>query len=164
MGNSTSSIARSSSTSSQSQTLQYRIAASFVGKSQLLRAKTSIYSYNASALDSKESVFTGRPRSGQDAFFITNIGSSSAVAFGVADGVGGWMDSGVDPADFSHGLCRHWTDTAKETTAEAEASLGVRDLLQEGYDRLVADDEVSAGGSTACLAIAQENGTLQTAK
>ena len=43
-----------------------------------------------------------RPASGQDAFFISRIGTSPGeVALGVADGVGGWMDSGVDPADFS---------------------------------------------------------------
>ena len=32
---------------------------------------------------------------GEDAFFITQQGST---AFGVADGVGGWANSGINPA------------------------------------------------------------------
>ena len=32
---------------------------------------------------------------GEDAFFISNAGGG---ALGVADGVGGWQDSGINPA------------------------------------------------------------------
>lgn len=35
---------------------------------------------------------------GEDAYFVSDIGGG---AFGVADGVGGWQESGVNPADYS---------------------------------------------------------------
>ena len=40
---------------------------------------------------------------GEDAFFISQQGST---AFGVADGVGGWVTSGINPAgeEFEHTL------------------------------------------------------------
>lgn len=40
---------------------------------------------------------------GEDAFFISQQGST---AFGVADGVGGWANSGVNPAEYSKSLMR----------------------------------------------------------
>ena len=38
---------------------------------------------------------------GEDAFFISKAGGG---AFGVADGVGGWQDSGINPAGLSLSL------------------------------------------------------------
>ncbi|GAX73580.1 hypothetical protein CEUSTIGMA_g1031.t1 [Chlamydomonas eustigma] len=38
---------------------------------------------------------------GEDAHFISSVGGG---ACGVADGVGGWQESGVNPADYSRGL------------------------------------------------------------
>ena len=35
---------------------------------------------------------------GEDAFFVSDLGDG---AVGVADGVSGWADDGVDPADYS---------------------------------------------------------------
>ena len=32
---------------------------------------------------------------GEDAFFVSDVGGG---AFGIADGVGGWQESGVNPA------------------------------------------------------------------
>lgn len=106
---------------------------------------------------------TGRPGSGQDAFFASRIGNSSNVAFGVADGVGGWSDSGIDSAHFSHGLCRYMAISAREAGDPAE-KFAVRELLQHGYLGVVADRDILGGGSTACVAVARNNGNLEVAK
>ena len=35
-----------------------------------------------------------RAKSGQDAFFFSQVGTTDTTTFGVADGVGGWVESG----------------------------------------------------------------------
>lgn len=35
---------------------------------------------------------------GEDAFFVSEVGGGAA---GIADGVGGWAESGINPADYS---------------------------------------------------------------
>ncbi len=102
--------------------------------------------------------------SGQDAFFVSTINSSDDVAFGVADGVGGWVDSGVDPADFSHGLCSYMAHTALSLPPSTKpTSFTAQALLQNGYDSVVQDPSILAGGSTACVGIARAEGTLDVA-
>ena len=101
-----------------------------------------------------------RPDSGQDAFFIAKVGrNDQKLAFGIADGVGGWTDSGVDPADFSHGLCTYMAAAA----LQSEAVETPKDLLQRGYDDVRNDRGIPAGGSTACIAIASTEGYVQIA-
>lgn len=122
-----------------------------------------------------------RPRSGQDAFFYAQIGNSSLTTFGVADGVGGWIDSGIDPADFSHGLCEYMACAARiggvvsapenespsasdsDSSARAPAALHPKDLLQIGYDAVIGDNSIVGGGSTACLAVANPSGAVEVA-
>lgn len=106
---------------------------------------------------------TGRPVSGQDAFFASRIGNSGNIALGVADGVGGWADSGIDSAHVSHGLCRYMGKSAREMGNDAD-KLSARNLLQKGYDRVVADRHIPGGGTTACVAIARNDGYLEVAK
>ncbi|KAI6793017.1 protein serine/threonine phosphatase 2C [Hortaea werneckii] len=87
---------------------------------------------------------------GEDAFFATTVGESpSHVAFGVADGVGGWQDSGVDPSDFSHGLCGLMAGTAKthEGLQEQDGrNVRPRELLQVAYDAVIGNPRIVAGG------------------
>lgn len=106
-----------------------------------------------------------RPESGEDAFFVSKVGqtSSGVVAFGVADGVGGWTESRVDPADFSHGLCSYMAQTALGWDMEAD-TLHAKNLLQKGYDLLVEDPSIQAGGSTASVGVAQTDGRVELAK
>lgn len=85
------------------------------------------------------------------------------MAFGVADGVGGWVDSGVDPADFSHGFCDYMAAAAHEYQPGNNTSLTARRLMQLGYDAICSDGSVRAGGSTACVGIAGADGTLDVA-
>lgn len=103
-----------------------------------------------------------RIQSGQDSCFITNVGKTGAVAFGVADGVGGWMDQGIDSADFAHGLCTYMEDTAR--SHKGDARLPAFQLLETGYDRVCRDEYILGGGSTACIAVADPHGTLDVAK
>ncbi|KAJ6591519.1 hypothetical protein DFH09DRAFT_1137227 [Mycena vulgaris] len=55
----------------------------------------------------------GRPKAvqtkecGEDFFFHVNMRNKSGVCLGVADGVTGWLESGVDPALFSQALMYH---------------------------------------------------------
>ncbi|EAU38728.1 conserved hypothetical protein [Aspergillus terreus NIH2624] len=94
-----------------------------------------------------------RPDSGEDAFFVSRIGHQNnpgAVAFAVADGVGGWAESRVDPADFSHALCSYMAQSALDWDAPAE-QLRPKQILQSGYDQVVADESIRAGGSTASV-------------
>ncbi|KAG6866906.1 hypothetical protein C0991_003821 [Blastosporella zonata] len=44
---------------------------------------------------------------GQDFLFVQPMRNDSGIAFGVADGVGGWVTSGVDPSLFSQALMFH---------------------------------------------------------
>ena len=121
------------------------------------------YAYSQD-LEVLEGPFTGRPNSGQDAFFVSRIGNSSNTAFGVADGVGGWSDSGFDSAHFSHGLCQWMARTAETTGETEEKKLGPRELLNTAYTSIVADNLIEGGGSTACVAVGRGDGNLTVAK
>lgn len=96
---------------------------------------------------------------------MSRIGQSSDVALGVTDGVGGWADSGVDAADFAHGICDYMAYAANTYRPEDQASTPytARSLMQRGYDDISADETVPYGGSTACVAIAKEDGSLDVA-
>lgn len=105
-----------------------------------------------------------RAKSGQDAFFYSQIGNTLATTFGVADGVGGWVESGLDPADFSHGLCEYMTCFARSWPQGSNTtSLHPKDLLQVAYDQVTEDENIEGGGSTACLAVAEPDGNVEVA-
>lgn len=102
--------------------------------------------------------------SGEDAFFATTIGSSTNhVAFGVADGVGGWQDQGVDPSAFSHGLCGLMAGTAYLHEMDGKGPLKPQQLLQTAYDAVIANPRIQAGGCTASLAVLDGAGTMEAA-
>ena len=84
------------------------------------------------------------------------------MAFGVADGVGGWDDSGIDSADFAHGLCNYMAESARDYASPT--GLTARALMEMGYERIVADETVVGGGSTACISIARGDGSVEVAK
>lgn len=108
-----------------------------------------------------------RPQSGEDAFFISHVGDTGAVAFGVVDGVGGWQSSGVDPADFAHSLCEYMASAASGFPDGFKARgppLRPQELLDVGYRRVIEDKSILAGGSTACIATAEPDGRFEVAK
>ncbi|ATY62268.1 5-azacytidine resistance azr1 [Cordyceps militaris] len=141
----------------------YHIAASFIAKDRPFDPSTHVFHFNPRRR-------SARPDSGHDAFFASRVHETGgAVAFGVADGVGGWVDSGVDPADFSHGFCDYMASAAWEhqppssSPAGSSSTLTARKLMQLGYDAICADGSVRAGGSTACVAVASPDGHLDVA-
>ena len=148
----------------------YRISASFSGKGHPFNRSTNVYNFNSSTQarprskdpSNAKAERNQRPDSGQDAYFISRVGDSEAVAFGVADGVGGWVDSGIDSADFAHGFCGYMADSAY--SVKEWAKLTARGLIMMGYEKIVTDQTVTGGGSTACVGIAREDGSLEVAK
>ncbi|KXH26479.1 5-azacytidine resistance protein azr1 [Colletotrichum simmondsii] len=153
--------------------LSYHVAASFTAKDHPYDPSTHVFHFNPYNRIQQNRSKRSRPDSGHDAFFVSRVGDSGAVALGVADGVGGWVDSGVDPADFSHGFCDYMASTAyghgsikddptTKGTGDKEP-LRAQDLMQKGYQAINEDSTVIAGGSTACVAVASSDGNLDIA-
>ncbi|OAA38635.1 5-azacytidine resistance protein azr1 [Metarhizium rileyi] len=143
----------------------YHIAASFIGKDRPYDPSTHVFHFNPynRIQPPRHRRRSSRPDSGHDAFFVSRVNDSGSVAFGIADGVGGWVDSGVDPADFSHGLCDYMAASAYEHDPAKSPPLTARKLMQHGYVAVCNDRSLQAGGSTACVGIAAPDGTLDVA-
>jgi len=156
---------RISPTSRSTSKFTYGIAASFTAKDRRYNPETNVFNFNPyNHIKARRKDKRTRPDSGQDAFFISRVGESSDVALGVADGVGGWIDSGVDPADFAHGFCDYMAHAAYTYQPERDVPpYNARSLMQRGYEDICRDESVLAGGSTACVAIAKGDGTLEVA-
>ncbi|PHH88449.1 hypothetical protein CDD83_7530 [Cordyceps sp. RAO-2017] len=74
----------------------YHIAASFIAKDRPYDPATHVFHfnpYNRIQPPRRPRRPSSRPDSGQDAFFVSRVADSGAVALGVADGVGGWVDT-----------------------------------------------------------------------
>jgi protein phosphatase PTC7 len=155
----------SSTRNKSSPKFSYGISASFTAKDRRFNPVRNVFNFNPyNHIRARRKDKRTRPDSGQDAFFIARIGESSDVALGVADGVGGWVDSGVDPADFSHGFCDYMAHAAyTHKPEEWRVPIGARSLMQRGYEDICNDPTVPAGGSTACVAIVRESGKLEVA-
>ena len=152
-------------TSTSSPKFSYHIAASFIAKDRPYDPSTHLFHYNPynRIQPPRARRKSARPDSGHDAFFVSRVNDSGSVAFGVADGVGGWVESGVDPADFSHGLCDYTAAAAYEHGSHPDSPLTARRLMQMGYEGVCNDKSVRAGGSTACFAVASADGALDLA-
>lgn len=149
----------------------YKIAAAFSGKSNVFDGTKHHFAFDSSTGVGAyiDPTITSRGRklpSGQDSFFISSVGDSSAAAFAVADGVGGYKDHGVDSADFAHGLTRYMRETAEACSGDQSSNerLDALQLLWQGYSKLCSDRSIKGGGSTACVAIANPDGALNVAK
>lgn len=155
----------SSTTVSSSARFSYGIAASYTAKDRRYNPERNVFNFNPyNLIRARRKDKRTRPDSGQDAFFVSRVGDSRDVAFGVADGVGGWIDSGVDPADFAHGFCDYMAHAAYTyQSEEGSPPYTAQSLMQRGYEGICRDDSVKAGGSTACVAIAKADGTLDVA-
>ncbi|RLN10073.1 hypothetical protein BBJ28_00008778 [Nothophytophthora sp. Chile5] len=81
---------------------------------------------------------------GEDSFFLT------PDVVGVADGVGGWNDNGVDPGKISRSLMRNASLFVRQQAALDQAPTTL-EVLTHGYNQAVLDDEVEAGSTTACI-------------
>ena len=165
-----SSSARASSAAATASAIPHislHIAASSSGKGRKFQPDLSTYDFNTDALGLQKGrnlseKRKGRPESGQDAYFVSSVGKSNITAFAIADGVGGWTEQGIDPADFSHGLCSHMAQFASDWTGE-NGKLGPVQLLNQGYKAVINDPDIEAGGSTACVGIVDEDGRMRIA-
>jgi protein phosphatase PTC7 len=169
-----SSSARSSATAAASSAIPHislHIAASSSGKGRKFQRESSTYDYQPSNHDALglqkgetlQQKRRGRPDSGQDAYFVSRVGADSNVtAFAIADGVGGWTEHGIDPADFSHGLCSHMAQISLAFGDKAE-NLSPKNLLKQGYQALVDDPDIQAGGTTACVGVVDTTGRMRIA-
>ncbi|KAF3391404.1 Protein phosphatase [Penicillium rolfsii] len=158
--------------------ISYRVAVSSSGKGRRFHPLKNAYNFDPTvssvigvSIDKNPTVRRrNRPDSGEDAFFVSRIGpeisghpdAGDAVAFAVADGVGGWTESRVDPADFSHGLCGYMAQSALAWDSPAD-KLRPKQLLQAGYDQVVDDPAIKAGGSTASVGVALPDGRVELA-
>lgn len=71
-------------------------------------------------------------RGGEDAYFV----HKSSRAIGVADGVGSWVERGVDPAAYPRELMRGAYDEAERLSVESESrSLSPMDILNAAWKR-----------------------------
>ncbi|RMJ27320.1 5-azacytidine resistance protein azr1 [Aspergillus sp. HF37] len=162
---------------SSSPRISYKVAVSSSGKGRRFHPIKNAYDFDPSlhdALgvlpDNEDPIArrNARPDSGEDAFFVSKVGrdntqaNGDAIAFAVADGVGGWTESRVDPADFSHALCSYMASSALSWSSPAE-KLRAKQLLQMGYDRVVEDNSVRAGGSTASVGVGLDDGRIELA-
>ncbi|CAK7263055.1 Protein phosphatase 2C 7 [Sporothrix epigloea] len=161
----------------------YNVAASYIAKDRPYDPSTHVFHFNPynhvqQTSTSQRKRPSQRPDSGQDAFFVSRVGETGTVALGVADGVGGWMESGVDPADFSHGICDYMAAAAydhgrTQATEQSETplndrqqtppSLGARQLMEIGYQAVRHDRSIRAGGSTAIVGLLSPDGGLEVA-
>ena len=163
--------AMSPSSRRRQSTFTYRLAAASAGKSTPPRPpkhNQDFFLYSSAHPDQSPPYVRSTKRdSGEDAFFAATIGgSSSHVAFGVADGVGGWQDQGVDPSEFSHGLCGYMAGSAytlEGLEAESPETVRPQKLLQLAYDAVIGNPRIVAGGCTASLATVGAEGNLETA-
>ncbi|PKI83021.1 protein-serine/threonine phosphatase [Malassezia vespertilionis] len=84
---------------------------------------------------------------GEDALMISKSSSCESVMMGVADGVGGWTESGIDPSHFSNALLYYATQYV-----EKQASFpSPKAVLEHAFARVTQDALVTAGSSTVCL-------------
>lgn len=98
---------------------------------------------------------------GEDAYFVSDIGGG---AMGVADGVGGWQESGVNPADYSRLFMK--LACAYLEGKEMFAHDGIERPIIDPRGGLQAAHEHTKvpGSATACvMQLDQENGTLEAA-
>ncbi|KAF9344029.1 Protein phosphatase PTC7 [Mortierella sp. AD094] len=158
----------------------YLLAASWHPKSRSsIRTAASLSASNPGANSDeghgkwwKQKLRVGKVDAGEDAFF--HVSTPSRVALGVADGVGGWSEVGVDPALFSWALMDNAESVARLTDIDVDHAdpknaqvankipLDAQSILDGAYSELIQSGKVEAGSSTACiLSLCKMTGTLR---
>jgi len=85
-------------------------------------------------------------RFGEDSWFVSS--TPLAEVMGVADGVGGWRDLGVDAGRFAKELM---SCCSGQTQSSGFDGRNPRDLLIAGYQELTHRENPVVGSSTACV-------------
>ncbi|SPO19759.1 related to PTC7 - type 2C protein phosphatase [Ustilago trichophora] len=101
---------------------------------------------------------------GEDSLMCTSMGTSGDVAIGVADGVGGWTENGIDPSLFSQALMFYSSKSAASASANPDNGVAPNRILAEAFEHVLKEPLVVAGSATACiLTMDSSNGTLRSA-
>ncbi|KDO22177.1 hypothetical protein SPRG_12673 [Saprolegnia parasitica CBS 223.65] len=96
---------------------------------------------------------------GEDAYYVSSLAHPTYMSFGVADGVGGWTESGVDPSAFSLALV-----AGAKASFESSPRLDPLSLMEDGFQHVLRGGDANPGGSTAVfLALDRATGALETA-
>eukprot|EP00906_Rhabdomonas_costata_P028050 RCo039805 len=102
---------------------------------------------------------------GEDSFFISPFLMpyylQGVLWFGVADGVGGWRENGVDPGQISRKLMSNASEIL-EQKYHAYRHTQTLLLLAESYWKVKYGKEVEAGSTTACIAKITPRATRET--
>jgi hypothetical protein len=104
---------------------------------------------------------------GEDSYMFASNGTMTAL--GVADGVGGWSEYGVDPSIVSYQIMQNYksifvngskgeSDDGKEKLMDVEDQTKIDEelplpkrVLVEAYNQLFTQRQVEAGSTTACV-------------
>lgn len=84
---------------------------------------------------------------GEDAVVVVRSADERTVVMAVADGVGGWVEQGIEPAKYANALLYYLT-RGINSAANVPSP---RELLDYAFDHTQADAGVEAGSSTACI-------------
>ncbi|KAG6832409.1 hypothetical protein H0H92_002677 [Tricholoma furcatifolium] len=164
---------------------KFHIGASWAGKNIPKGSRAPSFPSNSDIGAWRDHTLS-RPKSvssksaGEDFLFIQPMRQGSGVAFGVADGVGGWSTSGVDPSLFSQALMFHahrysrnaWAGEPEidptldyENREEIEGwEMTPYECLDLAYGGVLREKIVQAGSSTACLiTLNASSGVLRSA-
>ncbi|KAF0682786.1 Aste57867_25085 [Aphanomyces stellatus] len=87
---------------------------------------------------------------GEDSFFV------SPTIVGVADGVGGWNENGVDPSAISRAMMRYSRQLVQGHPGDV-ATLSTLEILDKAYTLTLKDNSVEAGSTTACIIKVRED-------
>lgn len=96
---------------------------------------------------------------GDDSYFVAR--DKTADVLGVADGVGGWRNYGIDPSAFSTSLMRVCERLVANGHFKPHSPAN---LIQDSYEEILANKYPLIGGSTACVvALHKAERTIYTA-
>ena len=101
----------------------------------------------ACALPHPEKVATG----GEDAYFI----ATNNLAMGIADGVGGWRESGVDPGEYSRSLMRTACSFFEASSSVCDSLVTMKEWEEWARQSLAVAHAKTRlpGSSTACVLV-----------
>jgi protein phosphatase PTC7 len=95
-----------------------------------------------------------RPNAGEDAFFTYSPQDKSSNfigAMGIADGVGGYADLGVDASLIAWQLMENVRDNFDKNRDLDSIYTSPREVLHRAFETILFKGQVACGGTTACL-------------
>ena len=91
---------------------------------------------------------------GEDSFFVSN----NRTVVGIADGVGGWRSTNIDPSEISNALM----EEGKKLSERERDNTDPLDLMQRSFDEVVQSGNVRGGSTTSLFASIESNDNSRT--